>query len=237
MGDYLNMATSTLANPNENYAREILQLFSIGLVQLNADGTPKLDLGGNTIPTYSQYDISELARVFTGWQLAAPPVAGTSNYSDPMVRVEPNHDKGKKSFLCDWTDPANPVNCAWIFQPNTTGDVEVVQAIAAIMAHPNVGPYVSTQLIHSLVTSNPSPAYVGRVAAVFNNNGSGVKGDLKAVVRAILTDAEATRGSREPELRRLARARVLHDLDAPRSRRRSPRTARGSPTASSRRRS
>ena len=198
MGDYLNMRTSTLQNPNENYAREILQLFSIGVVQLNLDGTPKLDLSGNTIPTYTQYDINELSRVFTGWQLAAPPVAGTSNYTDAMVRVEANHDKGKKSFLCDWTNPLLPVNCATIFPANQTGDLDVAQAIATIMAHPNVGPYVSSQLIHGLVTSNPSPAYVARVASVFNNNGSGVKGDLKAVVTAIVTDPEALAGAANP---------------------------------------
>ena len=197
MGDYLNMRTSTLQNPNENYAREILQLFSIGLVQLNLNGTPALDLGGNTIPTYSQNDINELSRVFTGWRLAAPPVAGTSNYTDPMVLVEASHDRGKKSFLCDWST-GTPTACAWTFNANQNGDVDVAQAIDAIMAHPNTAPYVSTQLIHGLVTSNPSPAYVGRVAAVFNNNGSGVKGDLAAVVRAIVTDSEALAGASDP---------------------------------------
>jgi len=199
MGDYLNMATSTLQNPNENYGREVLQLFSIGLVQLNVDGTPKLDGGGNTIPTYTQYDITELSRVFTGWHLT-PGVSGTDDYIDPMVQSasDASHDKGKKYFLCDWTDPLNPVSCATIFPINQSAQQDVVQAINTIMAHPNVGPYVSTQLIHSLVTSNPSPAYVGRVAAVFNNNGSGVKGDLKAVVRAIVTDAEALAGPSNP---------------------------------------
>jgi uncharacterized protein (DUF1800 family) len=197
MGDYLNMRTSTLQNPNENYAREILQLFSIGLVQLNTDGTPKLDLGGNTIPTYTQNDISELSRVLTGWQLAAPPVAGTSNFTDPMVRVEASHDRGKKSFLCDWSS-GSPTACAWTFNANQNGDVDVSQAVDAIMAHPNIAPYVSTQLIHGLVTSNPSPAFVGRIAAVFNNNGSGVKGDLSAVVRAIVTDTEALAGAADP---------------------------------------
>ena len=200
MGDYLNMRTSTLASPNENYAREILQLFSIGLVQLNTDGTPKLDLGGKTIPTYSQYDINELSRVFTGWQLAAPPVAGTDNYTAPMVQQanDATHDKGKKSFLCDWTDPIAPVACAAVFPANQPALNDVVQAINTIMAHPNVGPYVSTQLIQNLVTSNPSPAFVGRVAAKFNNNGSGVKGDLAAVVRAIVTDPEAIAGATNP---------------------------------------
>ncbi len=203
MGDYLNMRTSTLQNPNENYAREILQLFSIGLVQLNTDGTPKLDLGGNTIPTYSQFDINELSRVFTGWRLASPVGAATDDYINVLVQVQspsPDnfHDKGKKSFLCDWTNPSVPVSCSATFPANQSALGDVSQAIATIVAHANTGPYVSTQLIRNLVTSNPSPAYVGRVAAVFNNNGSGVKGDLKAVVRAIVTDPEAVAGASDP---------------------------------------
>ena len=113
MGDYLNMRTSTLQNPNENYAREIMQLFSIGLVQLNVDGTPKLDGGGNTIPTYTQYDINEFSRVFTGWQLSGQPVPGTRRlpHPDGAARGDANHDKGKKIVFCDWTDPTNPINC------------------------------------------------------------------------------------------------------------------------------
>lgn len=200
MGDYLNMRTSTLQNPNENYAREILQLFSIGLVQLNTDGTPKLDLGGNTIPTYTQYDINELSRVFTGWHLAPQPAPGVDDYFSSMIQSanDATHDKAKKSLFCDWTNPVAPVNCAAIFPANQAALNDVVQAINAIMAHPNVGPYVSTQLIQNLVTSNPSPAYVGRVAAVFNNNGSGVKGDLAKVVRAIVTDPEALAGATDP---------------------------------------
>lgn len=199
MGEYLNMRTSTLQSPNENYAREILQLFSIGLVQLNVNGTPVLDLSGNTIPTYTQYDINELARVFTGWRLnTAGQVPGTDDYINTMALVEANHDKGKKSLFCDWTNPGVPINCAATFPVNQTGDLDVIQAIDVIMAHPNIGPYVSRQLIQNLVTSNPSSAYVGRVAAVFNNNGSGVKGDLGAVVSAIVTDPEALAGAANP---------------------------------------
>ncbi|MEO8055691.1 MAG: DUF1800 domain-containing protein [Acidobacteriota bacterium] len=195
MGDYLNMRTSTNTNPNENYAREILQLFSIGLVQLNMDGTPKLDLGGNTIPTYTQDDVNELARVFTGWKLnTAGQVAGTDDYINTMALDETKHDRGKKNFLCDWSTGL-PTACAWVFNPSQNGDVDVIQAVDAIMAHPNTAPYVSRQLIQNLVTSNPSPAYVGRVAAVFNDNGSGVKGDVGAVVRAIVTDTEALAGA------------------------------------------
>lgn len=200
MGDYLNMRTSTLQNPNENYAREILQLFSIGLVQLNTDGTPKLDLGGNTIPTYTQYDINELSRVFTGWHLAPQPAPGVDDFFSSLIQSanDATHDKAKKSLFCDWTNPVAPVACATVFPANQAALNDVVQAINAVMAHPNVGPYVSTQLIRNLVTSNPSPAYVGRVAAVFNNNGSGVKGDLAATVRAIVTDPEALAGAANP---------------------------------------
>ncbi len=200
MGDYLNMRTSTLQNPNENYAREILQLFSIGLVKLNLDGTPQLDINNQPIPTYSQYDINELSRVFTGWHLAAQPAPGTDDYINSMVQSANDalHDKAKKSFLCDWTNPVSPVSCAAVFPANQSALQDVVQAINTIFNHPNVGPYVATQLIHNLVTSNPSPAYVGRVAAKFNNNGSGVRGDLKAVVTAIVTDTEALTGNSDP---------------------------------------
>ena len=123
MGDYLNMRTSTLQNPNENYAREILQLFSIGLVQLNTDGTPKLDLGGNTIPTYTQYDINELSRVFTGWHLAPQPAPGVDDFFSAMNQSanDATHDKAKKSLFCDWTNPVTPVGCATIFPANQTG--------------------------------------------------------------------------------------------------------------------
>lgn len=199
MGEYLNMRTSTLTAPNENYAREFLQLFSIGTVMLNQNGTPILDIGGNTIPTYTQYDINELSRVFSGWRLnTAGQVPGTDDYINTMSLVASNHDTGKKSLFCDWTDPILPVNCASIFPVNQTGDLDVFQAADAVMAHPNTAPYVSRQLIQNLVTSNPSPAYIGRVAAVFNNNGSGVKGDLGAVVRAIVTDTEALAGAAAP---------------------------------------
>jgi uncharacterized protein (DUF1800 family) len=197
MGDWLNMRTSTLQNPNENYARELMQLFTIGTVKLNLDGTPTTN---PPTATYSQYDINELSRAMTGWQLAAPLSTNplTSNYTVAMALVEANHDKGKKSVLCDWTDPLAPVGCAAIFPINQTGTQDVIQAIDMLMAHPNIAPYVSTQLIRGLVTSNPSPAYVARVAAVFNNNGSGVKGDLGAVVKAIITDPDALAAAADP---------------------------------------
>jgi uncharacterized protein (DUF1800 family) len=191
MGAYLDMAGNNKSNPNENYAREILQLFSVGLDQLNPDGTPKLDAQGNRIPTYDQTTITNFARVFTGWNISA--VAGqqgVSDYITPMaVSRETNHDTAQKVLLNGAVLPANQ-----------TSTQDLNAAIDNIFNHPNVGPFIGKQLIQQLVTSNPSPAYVERVAAVFNNNCnglypdspcSGARGDLKSVVRAILLDPEA----------------------------------------------
>ncbi|HYJ48227.1 MAG TPA: DUF1800 domain-containing protein, partial [Pyrinomonadaceae bacterium] len=197
MGQYLDMLGNSRGNPNENYAREILQLFSVGLDKLNTDGTPQLDSQGNRIPTYDQTTITNFARVFTGWRLAAPKVTmingvnfNVLNYQDPMiVTSESNHDTAAKTLLNGTTLPAGQ---------NSTTDLNA--ALDNIFNHPNVGPFVGRQLIQHLVTSNPSPAYVARVAAVFNNNCaglypdnpcSGARGDLKAVVTAILLDPEA----------------------------------------------
>lgn len=181
MGKYLDMAGNTKAQPNENYAREVLQLFSVGLDQLNADGTPKLDAQGNRIPTYDQSTITNFARVFTGWRIAAVPgQQGVLDYINPMTVNENNHDTGQKVLLNGAVLPAGQ---------NSTQDLNA--AIDNIFNHPNVGPFISKELIHHLVTSNPSPAYVGRVAAAFNNNGSGVRGDMRAVITAILLDPEA----------------------------------------------
>jgi uncharacterized protein (DUF1800 family) len=180
MGNYLDMASSRRTNPNENYAREILQLFSIGLDELNPDGTPKLDAQGNRIPTYDQTTITNFARVFTGWTIPVA-AAGTQDYINPMIVTnENNHDTGQKVLLGGQVLP-----------PNQSSAQDLNAAIDNIFNHPNVGPFISKQLIQSLVTSNPSPAYVERVAAVFNNNGAGVRGDLRAVVTAILLDPEA----------------------------------------------
>jgi hypothetical protein len=197
MGEYLNMRTSTLTLPNENYAREILQLFSMGLFMMNTNGTLQLDIGGNPIPTYDQNDVVQLSRAFTGWQLATQVAPGTDNYANPMAVNEANHDKGKKSLFCDWSGPS-PVNCRGTLAVNQTASQDVNQALDIIFNHPNVGPYVAGILIRDLVTSNPSTAYVGRVAAFFNNNGSGVRGDLAAVVRAVLKDPDAVAASLDP---------------------------------------
>jgi uncharacterized protein (DUF1800 family) len=170
--------------PNENFAREILQLFTIGLVQLNPDGTPRLDPFGQPIPAYSQEDVLELARVFTGWTYAdflagQPTKLNPPRYDVPMEAVEAFHDTGAKRFL------------GVDVPPNLTAAQDLDNALQIIFRHPNVAPFISRQLIQRLVTSSPSPAYIAAVAAVFNNNGSGVRGDLRSVVRAILTHPEA----------------------------------------------
>ena len=183
MGNYLDVTGNTRTRPNENYAREVLQLFSIGTFKLNLDGTQQLDAEGQPIPTYGQDEVNSFARVFTGW-VRAPnfPNAPTTvpNYIDPMVTNEGNHDVGSKRLLNGVTLPANQ---------NTRKDT--TDAINNIVNDPSIGPYISKQLIQHLVTSNPSPAYVARVATVFNGDGGAPRGDMKAVIRAILLDAEA----------------------------------------------
>jgi uncharacterized protein (DUF1800 family) len=191
MGTYLNMVnndwdpTSGENDPNENYAREIMQLFSIGLYELNIDGSPKL-ANGQLIPTYGQTQVDSFAEVFTGWTY--PAVAGakaawtdTVNYAGVMQGLQAHHDNGGQEVLLNgYTLPANK---------NQSKDLS--EAIANIFNHPNVGPFIGKQLIQQLVTSNPSPAYVQAVAEAFNDNGKGVRGDLRAVITAILTHPEA----------------------------------------------
>ena len=188
MGKYLDMAnnnkTTNGVPPNENFAREILQLFSIGLVELNQDGTPILDAAGKPVPTYDQQEITGFAKVFTGWSY--PPQPGqtarfnnTPYFFGEMLSFAANHDTTAKVLL-DSTAPAG-----------LSAPADLANAIHNIFMHPNVGPFISQQLIQKLVTGNPTPGYVGRVTAVFNNNGAGKRGDMKAVVRAILSDQEA----------------------------------------------
>ncbi|HEY0172586.1 MAG TPA: DUF1800 domain-containing protein [Pyrinomonadaceae bacterium] len=206
MGEYLNMNQSTAASPNENYAREILQLFSIGVTQLKPDGTPVLDAQGLPAPSYTQTDVNEFTRVFTGWNFAPSfqvgnPPAGATNFRDPMVpRGGTTHDRNPKTLFgtnlpgCPGSNnTTNPTNAQCARN-------ELEAALNIIYNHPNVGPFVSKQLIQHLVTSNPSPSYVGRVASVFNNDCQGLypdalctggRGNMKAVVRAVLLDPEA----------------------------------------------
>ncbi|MBI1748410.1 MAG: DUF1800 domain-containing protein [Acidobacteria bacterium] len=180
MGRYLDMVDSRRANPNENYAREILQLFSVGLSELNPDGTLKLDQAGNPIPTYDQDTIVAFARAFTGWVFAPPPNTGVVNYRDPLAPNQTLHDTNPKVLLYGVTLPEGQ-----------TAEDDLNQALDNIFNHSNVGPFIGKRLIQHLVTSNPSPDYVARVSAAFNDNGAGVRGDLPAVVAAILLDPEA----------------------------------------------
>lgn len=193
MGQYLNMANNAKADPvagtlaNENYARELMQLFTLGVSQLNVDGSVKIGSNGLPIPTYSQFTVTEFARAFTGWTYkpsGGAPVKWPGNtpaaYPGPMVPYPAEHDSGSKQLLNGYVLPAG-----------LTPQQDVNGAIANIFGHPNIAPFVSRLLIQHLVKSNPSPAYIARVAAVFNKNASGVRGDMKAVIKAILLDTEA----------------------------------------------
>lgn len=207
MGGYLDMAISTRNNPNENYARELMQLFTVGLFLLNQDGTLKLDAGNNPIPTYDQEGVNNLTKVLTGWTFCSVPaacpniVSGTVNYIDPMrINNTNNHDLTAKTLLSWPADPNFPpnntnipacTNCTNAANITAYADASMDQALDNIFYHPNVGPFVSKILIQHMVTSDPTPAYVGRIAAVFNDNGLGIRGDMKAVVKAILLDPEA----------------------------------------------
>lgn len=177
-------------HPDENYAREIMQLFTIGLHQLNIDGSLKRDSLGNPIPTYTQKDIKELAKVFTGLSAGKAGnfergnvrfgmnVYGT-DFSVPMAMYEDWHEFGGKSFL-------------GLYIPSgQKGMKDIEMAVDHIFRHPNVGPFIGKQLIQKLVTSNPSPAYIKKVAETFNDNGKGVRGDMAAVFKAILLHPEA----------------------------------------------
>ena len=216
MGSYLNTAgnqkedAATGRQPDENYAREVMQLFTIGLYELNTDGTLRLGSTGQPIETYTQDTVTNLARVFTGWKNDAPRSGDTAPefVRRPMVLNSKQHSTLAATFL-GATVPAN-----------TDGTAALATAMDTLANHPNVGPFIGRQLIQRLVASNPSAAYVGRVAAAFNNNGQGVRGDLKAVLRAVLLDDEARSDAkladpafgklREPMLRFIQWARVFN---------------------------
>lgn len=199
MGWYLSMIQNEKANgitqPDENYAREVMQLFSIGLLELHPDGSLKLDPATLLpIQTYDNFLITELARVFTGWSFSVRS-DGTANtqfgygggnnlmqasWKNPMAMFQAYHDEGTKQLLSGISVPAGQ-----------TGEQDMDDAMDALSVHPNTGPFISRRLIQRLVTSNPSRGYVYRVAQIFDDNGSGVRGDLGAVVKAILLDYEA----------------------------------------------
>jgi uncharacterized protein (DUF1800 family) len=209
MGVYLTSLANVKENPatgqhpDQNYAREVMQLMTIGLVQLNQDGTPKLDSHGNTIPTYGPSDVEGLAQVFTGYSWYSPSPNSTSFFFPyppdlfqknlasvtPMIAYPQYHSISQKTFLGK-TIPA--VSAA----STTEMSSDLKTALDALFNHPNVGPFIGKQLIQRLVTSNPSPAYVHRVALTFDDDGNGVRGNMGAVVKAILTDPEA----RDPTL-------------------------------------
>ncbi len=209
MGNFLNTRGNKKADghgsaPDENYAREVMQLFSIGLVLLNLDGTPKLDANGATISTYSNADITEVAKVFTGYDtdysqstVTTPivqPGGGTDNVPNtvftqlPMVQVQNSRYHSPESINFFQNVPGLP---AVSLPAGTSAAVALKTTLDALFNHPNNPPFISKQLIQRLVTSNPSPAYVQRVASIYVNNGQGLRGDLAAVYAAILQDDEA----------------------------------------------
>ncbi|HST22826.1 MAG TPA: DUF1800 family protein [Blastocatellia bacterium] len=208
MGHYLDLANSAkpgiAGGANENYPREVMQLFSIGLWKLNQDGSQQLDGQGNPIPAYDQNDVRQLALALTGWTFNtasgnSPTHENPNYYPGPMVQIASYHDRTQKTIL------------GQTLAANQTHMQDLDAAIDILFNHPNVGPFVATRLIRALVTSNPSPAYISRVAAAFNNNGQSVRGDMKAVLRAILMDEEARNDTPPANFGRL-RTPVQHTI-------------------------
>lgn len=180
MGKYLTLEGSRKADPvkntfpDENYAREVMQLFSLGLWKLRSNGMPRKDAVGDNIPTYSQNDVEELARVLTGWRI--------DTYLKPMIANEKRHDYGEKKVL------------GQVFPAGQDAKQDLVQAIDMLFSHPNTPVYISGLLIKRLTISNPRRSYIKRVAEVFKNNGKGERGDMKAVIRAVLLDPDVLAG-------------------------------------------
>ncbi len=213
MGVYLshlnNRRTDPSRNtfPDENFAREVMQLFSIGLFELAPDGTPLVDASGRPIPTYDAKDIREFAKIFTGlsWGGDNTEFDGEPDFGAPMRMYDTFHEPGEKRLLRGLVVPAGQ-----------SGEADLEAALDNLFLHPNVGPFIGRRLIQRLVSSNPSPDYIRRIAAVFDDDGTGTRGNLFAVVKAILTDpealappdADATAGKlREPLLRYIAMLR------------------------------
>lgn len=213
MGVYLSHVNNARANPaantfpDENYAREVMQLFSIGLFELNPDGSQRLDGAGRPIPTYDNDDIQEFARIFTGLSYGPNQPGGASYFGNPqpvlhvpMRMFDDHHEPGEKRLLNGQVVPAGQ-----------SGMADIDAAIDNLFNHPNVGPFFGRLLIQRLVTSNPSPEYVARVAAAFDGDGAQPRGDMVRLLRAILFDSEADAGIklREPFLRYVAMNRAL----------------------------
>jgi len=205
MGKYLDLANSGLQGgaPNENYPREVMQLFSIGLYQLNIDGSIQTNAQGQPLATYTQTDVQQMAKALTGWTYGnpsnTPPSYANSNYyPGPMLPVAAYHDKSAKTIL------------GHVLPANQTATQDVDAAVDILFQHPNVGPFIAIRLIRALVTSNPSPAYIARVATAFNGSG-GTRGDMKAVLRAVLLDPEARNDSPPANFGRL-RTAMQHTL-------------------------
>lgn len=212
MGWFLSYEANVKANPvtgtspDENYAREVQQLFTIGLVQLHPDGSLMLDTGGLPIPTYDQTTITETAKVFTGWTFNIPgnttfgtmPATtsdlpafdGTNGWLNPMRYSDAQHDKTAKSVVSLQQVPLAQA-APTVIPVNQTGPQDLKIMLDTLFNHPNTGPFICKQLIQRLVTSNPSPGYIYRVAKIFANDGTGTRGNLGAVIRTILTDYEA----------------------------------------------
>lgn len=223
MGRYLNMLGSLKEDaatgrlPDENYAREIMQLFTIGLSQLNLDGTAKLDAQGKKLDSYTQSDVSNLARVFTGYDYDYTGVTYANTPFQPYPIPSPQNARNRMRLVAGKHSNLSATFLGVTVPANTPGAAALKTALDTLFNHPNVGPFFARQMIQRLVSSNPSPAYVQRVATVFNNNDAGVRGDLKAFWKALLLDPEArtlstapTAGKvREPMVRAVQWARTF----------------------------
>ncbi len=201
--------------PDENYAREVMQLFSIGLYRLQQNGELQLNAAGKPIESYTESDVQNLARVFTGWRWVTRDEAA----ADPAQKDPAFFTRMPMKFEANRHSPESKVFLDETIAANASGPLSLERALDALVRHPNTAPFISKQLIQRLVTSNPRPEYVARVAAKFVDNGKGIRGDMKAVVNAILTDPDAFNGAaagaelagklREPVLRFTAFARAF----------------------------
>ena len=201
MGYFLNLIESEKddavrgIHPNENYAREVLQLFSIGLIQLNLDGTSKVGGDGKPIATFGETEVQGFAKAFSGWTFASQNPSRPDDFHNADENLDANWVTPMKAFASMHSPEPKKLLNGVTLAGGQSPEKDLDEALDNIFNHPNVGPFIGRQLIQHLVTSNPSAAYIQRVASVFNNNGSGVRGDLRAVVTAVLLDTEARSGA------------------------------------------